>query len=170
MLSMNPEQRALVLACSMAMFAIDLDFFAVQAALPATALDFATTTTALQWVISGYMLALASGLIVGGRLADLLGRRTWFFIGAAVFGLASPVGGLALAPGVLIAVLFVLIVTLLGRRGAQASETTSSVRRRLECVATQTPPQTPPCGCVGSIQSTVSGFSIGSMSILTATA
>ena len=86
MLSMDPKQRALVLACSMAMFAIDLDFFAVQAALPATALGFGTTTTALQWVISGYMLALASGLIVGGRLADLLGRRTWFFIGAAVFG------------------------------------------------------------------------------------
>lgn len=103
MLSMDPKQRALVLACSMAMFAIDLDFFAVQAALPATALDFGTTTTALQWVISGYMLALASGLIVGGRLADLLGRRTWFFIGAAVFGLASLVGGLAMSPEVLIA-------------------------------------------------------------------
>lgn len=103
MLSMDPKQRALIVACSMAMFAIDLDFFAVQAALPATALDFGTTTTALQWVISGYMLALASGLIVGGRLADLLGRRTWFFIGAAVFGLASLVGGLALSPEVLIA-------------------------------------------------------------------
>ncbi len=93
----------MILAAALAIFAINLDFFAVQAALPATAADFDTTTTALQWVISGYMLALASFLIVGGRLADLLGRRTWLFIGAAVFAGASLLGGLATGPELLIA-------------------------------------------------------------------
>jgi EmrB/QacA subfamily drug resistance transporter len=102
-LTKDPKLRALILAAALAIFAINLDFFAVQAALPATAADFDTTTTALQWVISGYMLALASFLIVGGRLADLLGRRTWLFIGAALFAGASLVGGLATGPEMLIA-------------------------------------------------------------------
>jgi MFS family permease len=102
-LTNDPKLRCLVMAAAMVMFAINLDFFAVQAALPATALEFGVGTTQLQWVISGYMLALASGLVVGGRLADLLGRRTWLFIGAAVFGLASLVGGAATSAGVLVA-------------------------------------------------------------------
>ena len=99
----DPRLRSLLLASAMAMFAIQLDFFAVQAALPAIAAEFDTTTTALQWVISGYMLALASFLIVGGRLADLLGRRTWLLLGAVVFGAASLVGGAATGPEMLIA-------------------------------------------------------------------
>jgi EmrB/QacA subfamily drug resistance transporter len=98
----EPKLRSLILAAALAIFAINLDFFAVQAALPATAADFNTTTTALQWVISGYMLALASFLIVGGRLADLLGRRTWLFIGAGIFAGASMLGGLATSPEMLI--------------------------------------------------------------------
>jgi len=102
-LTKDPKQRALILAAALAIFATDLDFFAVQAALPATAADFNTTTTALQWVISGYMLSLASFLIVGGRLADLLGRKTWFFIGAGIFGGASLLGALAIGPEMLIA-------------------------------------------------------------------
>ncbi len=102
-LTNDPKLRCLVVAAAMVMFAINLDFFAVQAALPATALEFGIGTTQLQWVISGYMLALASGLVVGGRLADLLGRRTWLFIGAAVFGLASLVGGAAMSAEVLVA-------------------------------------------------------------------
>lgn len=102
-LTNDPKLRCLVIAAAMVMFAINLDFFAVQAALPATALEFGIGTTQLQWVISGYILALASGLVVGGRLADLLGRRTCLFIGAAVFGLASLVGGAAMSAEVLVA-------------------------------------------------------------------
>ena len=58
--------RYIVIAAAMVMFAINLDFFAVQAALPAAAQQFSVTTTDLQWVISGYMLALASCLVVVG--------------------------------------------------------------------------------------------------------
>lgn len=84
-----------MLASSMAMFAINVDFFAVQATLPPMARDLDTTVTALQWVISGYMLALASFLIVGGRLADLLGRRRFLILGAVIFGLSSLAAGAA---------------------------------------------------------------------------
>ncbi len=68
------------------MFAIELDFFAVQAALPDMARDLGTSVTNLQWVISGYMLANGATLIVGGRIGDLLGRRRWLVIGIAGFG------------------------------------------------------------------------------------
>ena len=84
-----------VLAASMGIFAIQLDFFSMQAALPQMAVDLDTSINALQWVISGYMLTLAASFIAGGRLADIFGRRTWLIIGAAVFGVCSLLGGAA---------------------------------------------------------------------------
>jgi EmrB/QacA subfamily drug resistance transporter len=84
-----------VLAASMGLFAIQLDFFSMQAALPQMAADLDTSINSLQWVISGYMLALAASFIAGGRVADIFGRRTWLIIGAAVFGLCSLIGGAA---------------------------------------------------------------------------
>lgn len=84
-----------VLAASMGLFAIQLDFFSMQAALPQMAVDLDTSINSLQWVISGYMLSLAASFIAGGRLADIFGRRTWLIIGAVVFGLCSLIGGAA---------------------------------------------------------------------------
>jgi EmrB/QacA subfamily drug resistance transporter len=84
-----------VLAASMGLFAIQLDFFSMQAALPQMAADLDTSINSLQWVISGYMLALAASFIAGGRVADIFGRRTWLIIGAAVFGFCSLIGGAA---------------------------------------------------------------------------
>ena len=66
--------RSIVIAAAMVMFAINLDFFAVLAALPAAAQQFSVTTTDLQWVISGYMLALASCLVDGSLGAIGMGR------------------------------------------------------------------------------------------------
>lgn len=86
---------AVIVAASLAIFSVELDFFAVQAAVPQMADDLDTTATALQWVVSGYVLATASFLIVAGRLADLRGRRTWLIVGAVVFGGASLVAGAA---------------------------------------------------------------------------
>jgi EmrB/QacA subfamily drug resistance transporter len=84
-----------VITAALGVFAIELDFFAVQAALPDMARDLDTPVTNLQWVISGYMLANGATLIVGGRIGDLLGRRRWLLIGVAGFGLSSLLGGLA---------------------------------------------------------------------------
>jgi EmrB/QacA subfamily drug resistance transporter len=82
-------------AASVCIFVINLDFFALNLALPKMASDLGTTTTNLQWVVSGYMLALAAFLIPGGRLGDILGRRRMLFVGLAVFGLSSLGAGLA---------------------------------------------------------------------------
>ena len=92
----------LILASALAMFLVNLDFFAVQVALPDMAKDLNTDINSLQWVISGYMLSLAAFLIVGGRLADILGRKTWLILGTTIFGLSSLIGGFAASAEVLI--------------------------------------------------------------------
>jgi MFS family permease len=88
-LTRDPRLWRVIIAASIGVFAIELDFFAVQAALPDMARDLGTSVTTLQWVISGYMLANGATLIVGGRIGDLLGRRRWLVIGMAAFGLSS---------------------------------------------------------------------------------
>ena len=94
-LTRDPRLWRVIIAASLGVFAIELDFFAVQAALPDMAHDLHTSVTNLQWVISGYMLANGATLIVGGRVGDILGRRRWLVIGMAAFGLSSLAGGLA---------------------------------------------------------------------------
>lgn len=95
--------RRISLAVALGLFAVQLDFFAIQTALPSAAADLGTTATRLQWAVSGYMLSLACFLIVGGRLADIFGRRTYLLAGAAIFGLTSLLGGFATTPLWLIA-------------------------------------------------------------------
>ena len=83
-----------LLAASLALFLVDLDFFALNLALPGMADELGVSTTDLQWVISGYMLALGAFLIPGGRLGDILGRRRTLIYGLAIFAGASTVCGL----------------------------------------------------------------------------
>ncbi len=61
--------------------------------------DLHTSSTALQWIVGGYVLALAVGLVTGGRLGDLAGRRRMFLLGAVGFTLASVACGLAPSTG-----------------------------------------------------------------------
>jgi MFS family permease len=86
-----------------ALFCIQLDFFSLSLALPTIAVDLDTTTTNLQWLLSGYMIALGALLIPAGRAGDVIGRRTVLLIGVAVFGLTSLVCGLSSSVGVLVA-------------------------------------------------------------------
>lgn len=72
------------------------------AAAPTIRADLHASSTALQWIIGGYPLAIAVGLITGSRLGDLFGRRRLFVIGAAGFTAASVLCGLAPSTGVLI--------------------------------------------------------------------
>jgi EmrB/QacA subfamily drug resistance transporter len=91
----EPRLGMTLAAASLCIFVVDLDFFALNLAVPDMARELDTTATDLQWVISGYMLALAAFLVPGGRLGDILGRKRMLQIGLAIFGLSSLGGGLA---------------------------------------------------------------------------
>ncbi|GGQ02435.1 MFS transporter [Streptosporangium pseudovulgare] len=80
-----------------------LDFFIVNVAIPTTQRDLHAGAAAIEWVVAGYGLAYGSGLVLGGRLGDLFGRRRMFAVGLALFTLASVACGLAPDVGTLIA-------------------------------------------------------------------
>jgi EmrB/QacA subfamily drug resistance transporter len=84
-------------------FIVTLDFFIVNVAIPATRADLDTSAGAMQLVIAAYGIALAAGLILGGRLGDLAGRRRVFSTSLALFTLSSAVCGAAPNATVLIA-------------------------------------------------------------------
>jgi EmrB/QacA subfamily drug resistance transporter len=92
----------LALLCS-AFFMVILDVAIVNVALPSIQTDLDFSRQSLQWVVSAYALTFGGLLLLGGRAADLLGRRRVFVGGVAVFALASLLGGLAWAPGLLVA-------------------------------------------------------------------
>jgi EmrB/QacA subfamily drug resistance transporter len=89
-------------ATAIAMFAVNLDFFALNLSVPGMADDLGVSTTDMQWAVSGYMLALGAFLIPGGRLGDIVGRRRMLVAGLAIFGAASLASGLAPSAEVMI--------------------------------------------------------------------
>ncbi len=95
--------RRILLAVSLAMFLVQLDFFALNLALPQMAHELDVTTTDMQWAISGYMLAVGALMIPGGRLGDILGRKRVLLAGVALFGATSLAAGLSDSAGMVIA-------------------------------------------------------------------
>src|SRR5215469_7641631 len=84
-----------VLAVLCAVLFLDgLDVSMVGVALPSIGTDLHLSTTSLQWIVNGYVLGYGGLLLLGGRTADLLGRRNTFLIALAVFAAASLAGGL----------------------------------------------------------------------------
>lgn len=84
-----------------------LDVSMVGVALPSIGHELSLDTGTLQWIVSAYVLGYGSLLLLGGRLADLLGRRRIFLIALSVFAAASLLGGLVNDPAILIATRFV---------------------------------------------------------------
>ena len=93
---------ALILLC-MAQFVVVLDASIVNVALPSIQRDLHFSQGDLQWVVNAYILMFGGFLLLGGRAADLLGRRRVFMFGLVLFSLASLVGGFSGSQGVLIA-------------------------------------------------------------------
>ena len=90
------RRRSLTLVlCCVAQFMVVLDVSIVNVALPSISADLGFTPASLAWVVNAYTLAFAGFLLLGGRAADLLGRREVFAGGLALFALASLAGGLA---------------------------------------------------------------------------
>ncbi|MGV9928324.1 MFS transporter, partial [Nocardia rhamnosiphila] len=80
-----------------------LDFTIIYVALPDIARDVGFSGHSTQWVVSAYAIFFGGLLLLGGRSADLLGRRRMFVLGMVVFGIASLLGGLATTTIALIA-------------------------------------------------------------------
>jgi len=85
---------ALALVCA-AQFILQLDFSIVNVALPSIQRELGLVAAQLQWIVTGYALTFGSLLLVGGRAADLLGRRRLLVLGLSLFALASLAAGLA---------------------------------------------------------------------------
>src|SRR5215831_12806359 len=94
--------KALAIVCA-AFFMTVLDVSIVNVALPSIGRALHFSRDNLQWVITAYAITFGGFLLLGGRLADLLGRRRLFLIGVVIFTVASFFCGLAWSEGVLIA-------------------------------------------------------------------
>jgi len=94
-------KATLILAC-LAQFMVILDVSVVNVALPSIKHSLNFTEDGLQWVVNAYTVTFAGFLLLGGRAADLLGRRRVFVFGLLLFSLASLAGGLADSRTVLI--------------------------------------------------------------------
>src|SRR5215471_6837511 len=87
---------------SVVQFMVVLDLAIVNVALPSIKVDLGFSQANLQWIISAYALVFGGFLLLGGRAADLLGRRRVLFVGIVVFTVASLLAGLAWSEGSLI--------------------------------------------------------------------
>lgn len=87
------KQWGLLAVLCLALLLDGLDVTLVGVALPAIGTDLNLTTAELQWIVNGYLLGYGALLLLGGRTADLLGRRKVFLVSLAVFALASLIGG-----------------------------------------------------------------------------
>ncbi len=136
-----PDWVILALAC-VAQFMVVLDVSIVNVALPSIGRDLHYSATGLQWVVNAYVLTFAGFLLLGGRTADLFGRRRVYLFGLGLFTLASLVGGFAQTAGWLTtaravqgiggaalspATLTIVVTTFRGKRLAKALGTWSAV-------------------------------------------
>src|ERR1700758_4889756 len=111
MTTTNPEvstlatrrgKLTLLFVCAVA-FLDFVDASIVNVALPSIRHDLGFSVQNLQWVLSGYLLTYGGFLLLGGRSADLLGRRRVLVAGTALFAVSSLVGGLSVDAGMLVA-------------------------------------------------------------------
>jgi EmrB/QacA subfamily drug resistance transporter len=98
----DPRRWLILATIGLAQLMIVLDLTVVNIALPSAqrSLNFATVDR--QWVVTAYALAFGSLLLVGGRLADLLGRKLTFIVGLAGFAVVSAIGGASVSFGMLV--------------------------------------------------------------------
>ena len=105
-LSADPPARrswALLAVLSLAQFMVILDITVVNVALPSIGEQLGFAASQLQWVVTAYALFTGGFILLGGRMADILGRRPIFLAGLLIFTAASLASGLASSPEALIA-------------------------------------------------------------------
>jgi EmrB/QacA subfamily drug resistance transporter len=100
--STDRRSRAALALLGLGSLITALDFTIVYVALPDIAREVGFSAHGLQWVVSAYAVLYGGFLLLGGRLADTLGRRRMFVVGMLLYGVGSLLGGLASTPGLLI--------------------------------------------------------------------
>jgi EmrB/QacA subfamily drug resistance transporter len=101
--ALDPRRWLALALLAVAQFVVVLDASIMNIALPSISADLGVPTEDLSWIINAYVLTFGGFLLLGGRLADLLGRRRIFVAGLVLFGAASLAGGLAATQGQLVA-------------------------------------------------------------------
>ncbi|MFD3491231.1 MFS transporter [Streptomyces sp. NPDC058690] len=91
----TPRTWAVVLAACVGQFLVVLDVSVVNVALPSMRSDLGLSAAQLQWVLNAYAIAFAGFMLLGGRAADLYGRKRMFLVGLGLFTAASLAGGFA---------------------------------------------------------------------------
>jgi EmrB/QacA subfamily drug resistance transporter len=99
----DPKRWLILAVVALAQLMVVLDATIVNIALPSAQRVLGFSNVDRQWVVTAYALAFGSLLLLGGRLSDLLGRKTTFLIGLAGFAAASAAGGAATSFGMLVA-------------------------------------------------------------------
>jgi EmrB/QacA subfamily drug resistance transporter len=150
--SRHPLQLALILVAA---FMVVLDFSIVNVALPSIERELHMPPDAVQWIVTGYAISFGGLLILGGRAADLLGRRRMFIVGLIAFSLASLAGGLAQDP--------VLLITARVIQGAGAAIVAPAALSLITTSFPEGPQRTRAIGLYGAISSVgfVSGQVLG---------
>src|SRR5260221_5002892 len=97
------RKKLALLLLAMTKFVVVMDASIVNVALPSIGRGLHFAPTDLSWVVNAYTLTFGGFLLLGGRMADLLGRRRMFMLGLVLFSLASFAGGTAQSEGWLLA-------------------------------------------------------------------
>ncbi|MGI9554254.1 MAG: MFS transporter, partial [Thermodesulfobacteriota bacterium] len=92
---MDRKQILTFIAMGLGVFIIAVDITSINVALPAIEKSFTISLGTVEWIINGYIIAFGVLVITAGRLADMYGRKRVFVTGAAIFALASLIGGMA---------------------------------------------------------------------------
>ena len=103
----DPRRWQALAVLALVQFMLVLDITVVTVALPRIQHDLSFSRPGLAWVVNGYVLMAGGLLLLGGRLADLFGRRRLFLIGVLVFGVASAASGAAISSSMLVSSRFV---------------------------------------------------------------
>jgi len=98
----DPRRWKALAVLALIQFMLILDVTVVNVALPRMQHDLGFSRPGLAWVVNGYVLMAGGLLLLGGRMADIVGRRRIFLIGVSVFAIASAACGAAVNPGMLV--------------------------------------------------------------------
>ncbi|MGD9990692.1 MFS transporter [Pseudonocardia sp.] len=150
-----PHRLRILALLGLAQLVVVLDTTIVNIALPSAQADLGFSDGSRQWIITAYALAFAALLLLGGRLADLFGRKPAFLVGAGGFALASALGGIAPS--------FELLVTARALQGVFAALLAPAVLSLLNTTFTGPKERAKAFGIFGAIgaSGTVLGLLVG---------